>query len=377
MGQSLQQDIMELLAVAIRSNREALIAMRGEDSQYLRNTISRLTREGLISVSKTPWWTIRLTAKGVARLTEWNEPLVDFYLRYSCNNSPGGDKAHKRAQCKAAEIVALAKRVGVMTGVEKPARSDAIKRKVGKEEAALYLMKELKFEAGQKVGRAQISRASAVLLSPGINALIYNVQNDNLTINRAPETSANYHVAELCQDVCEPHAGFTEVNRSIIVGYDYDVALRLLDNPAKNDNKGGERKSKTLHDAIKDRAMTKTDMLFIPLSLDGAMYLQLLMRYTQTGIQRLVFTQDEINAGKEHGRCEAVVKGLSCFELISMDLSKLLRIKERYETGMESIGLVCLESQAEFIRQAMQSSDIPLRIIKDEAIQQILPRQEG
>lgn len=90
MGQSLQQEIIELLAVSIRANREALIAMWGEDSQYLRNAISKLTRGGLISVSKTPWWTIRLTSKGVAQLTEWNEPLVDFYLRYSCNNSPGG-----------------------------------------------------------------------------------------------------------------------------------------------------------------------------------------------------------------------------------------------------------------------------------------------
>lgn len=373
MGQSLQQEIIELLAVSIRANREALIAMWGEDSQYLRNAISKLTRGGLISVSKTPWWTIRLTSKGVAQLTEWNEPLVDFYLRYSCNNSPGGNPSHKRAQCKAAEIVALAKRAGVMTGIEKPARGD-VERKLEGEQAALYLMKELKFETGQKVGRAQISRASAVLLSPGINALVYNVQGDNLTIKRAPETSANFHVATLRQDVCERHAGLAEVNRSIIIGYDYGVALGLLTDPAKDGDGDEERKSKTLHDAIKDRAMTKTDMLFVPLNGNGALCLQLLIRYTQEDIRRMVFTKAEIDAGRSNGRCEAIVKGMSCFEFVSMDLSKLLRIKERYEAGTESIGLVCLESQANFIRQAMQTDDIPLRIIKDEALQQILSR---
>lgn len=372
MGQSLQWDILELLAVSIRANREALATLRGEDSQYLRNTISRLTREKMISVSKTPWWSIRLTSKGVALLAEINEPLADFYLRYSCNNCPGGNPTHKRAQCKASEVVALAKKAGVLTGVEKPARGDIGAGKLRPEQPALYLMKELKFEEGQRVGRAQISRATAVLLSRGISALVYNVQGDNLTINRAPETSANYHAAALRLDVCEPQAGAVDISRSIIVGYNYDVALGLIEKPDELGRQDSERKTKTLHTAIKDRAITKTDMLYLPLNRGGVMCLQLLMHYRPSEIQRLVFTEAEIAAAKQSGRGEAVVKGLQCFELVTMNLSKLLRVKEQYEAGVENVGFVCLESQADFVKRAMQTESVPLRIIKDDAIKKLL-----
>ena len=96
------------------------------------------------------------------------------------------------------------------------------------------------------------------------------------------------------------------------------------------------------------------------------------MRYSPSEIQHLVFTEAEIAAAKQRGRGEAVVKGLQCFELVTMNLSKLLRVKEQYEAGIENVGFVCLESQAEFVKRAMQTKNVPLRIIKDDAMKKLL-----
>ena len=135
MKNTLRDEIITLLAIAIRANKNALVTLRG-DTPYLWKTVSQMRAQGIVKVNKKDEWTIRLTANGVHELAELNEELCDFYLRYSAGNRPGSTLAHKRAQCKASELIAFMIRAGILVGVEKPQRDNVEQQRLSETDRA-------------------------------------------------------------------------------------------------------------------------------------------------------------------------------------------------------------------------------------------------
>ena len=370
MKNTLRDEIITLLAIAIRANKNALVTLRG-DTPYLWKTVSQMRAQGIVKVNKKDEWTIRLTANGVHELAELNEELCDFYLRYSAGNRPGSTLAHKRAQSKASELIAFMIRAGILVGVEKPQRDNVEQQRLSETDRAFYLMKELRMEKEQKVGRAQVSRATGILLSHGVDALVYNTQNDVMGLNGSAERISSYQVASLRQDVVVPER-LRPITRSIIFGYDLDVIQKVMTRQDGSSQSVKERKRKSLTDAVFDRSISGTDILFVPMTEVGRLQLHLMMAFSQEEIIKLAFRESEISEAKEVKGCEACIEGRKCFEMVTMNLTKLANILDAHRNSLGTIAFACMDSQKEVFDELVRNHGVMLRILSDDAFRQTL-----
>ena len=364
---SLHDSILYLIATSVRTSREACELIQG-NTNYMRSMLSKMKAAGLISTARGTVWSARLTQKGVDYLAEKNPKLCEYYLNYSSQNHPGSTPAHVDAQCRTSEVLCLMKKAGVKIGIEKPSRQEIIchvQKPIPPDEGVFFMGKELRKAPEQKVGRAQISRATGVLISRGMTALVYNTQEKELLLNRTAEKSTNYQAVALRNEVSASRQ-VSDLQYSIVVGYDYDVAkqLFLAEYLSKN-------KRRSVADAIKDRTLTGTDFCFIPLSKAGVVQLRLMHRFSPQDICGIVFDEAQQRAGRERGDCEAVINGLRCFELLTMNLSKLYRVISVFANELDEIGFVCGEEHVEFIKSIYPNSKINLRVIKADALKSI------
>ncbi len=356
MGKSLQDDILELLAVSIRASKQALINLRG-DGAYLWKTVSQMKKQGIVSINKSDLWTIRLTKKGVAEVNKINEALFDYYMQYSCDNKPGSTIAHKKAQCKASELIAIMKQIGVRVGIEKPERDVRKEGRMSVNTPSFYLLKELKFERGQKVSRTQISRATGIIMSKGINALVYNTQDEILRVNSGAEKTTKGQIQALHLDVYRDHPAKFDTQSCLVVGKDYDIAgLLYRGDTDREDKRKEKRKTKTLHDAIFDPTVTGGDVLYVPETEEGMEILKLLLKRTPAQIKELFFTEEErtdrtIKEDKIY--CDAIVNGRPCFELVTMNLSKIAKIAMFHKNDIENIAISCLRPQLQVLSEML------------------------
>ncbi len=127
-----------------------------------------------------------------------------------------------------------------------------------------YMLKELKYEKTQQEARTNTSRATGVVFSRGINALVYNTYDTPIKLSKPCERETKLHMVPLSRDLFEDGT-LRAVNDAIFIAKDDEAALEII-----NTNKN----FRMIGDAIKSKTITGQTFRYIPLSRVGAEYLK-------------------------------------------------------------------------------------------------------
>lgn len=274
-------------------------------------------------------------------LPDWYE----FYMRYSSNNRPGGNEARKVTSVRTSEVHALMQICGIKIGPQKPSLENIHngQSKNKPYDNVFYMLRELKYEKSQQEARTSTSRATGVIFSRGINALVYNCYDTPMKLSKPCERETHLHMVPLSQELFE-EGTFRTPKDAIFIAKDDEAALQII-----NTNNG----SRMIGDAIKSSKLTGQTFRYIPLNRDGAEYLKRLTDFSEQAIISSLFSESEIKAAKDLGVGDAVVGNLICYEFVSCNVTKIIEAFNRHADDILKIGFVIDSRQLEFIHRLL------------------------
>lgn len=367
-GNALKDKLLLLVVSGVRLDREHVTLLH-DTREYVNKAIRELREEGVIKVTKEKPRTINLTAKGIELLSQKDKEAHAFYMRYSNNHHPGSTTRHQELFRRASQIMTAMAACDVLVGPQKPSLENIVAGKeaqLKQEVATFYLNKEIKYSRNQLESRVQQSRANGVVLSKGIRALAYNTLDRPLKITKLPEREANIRLVQVAKEVYRD-LPFEDVKDSIVFCESDKDAVNIFN--TRSNDKG---KTKFIGDAIWDKSVTGVGFRYIPLSKAGMKSLRLITTYTRKDFLTAFFSPEERAAAvKQGGGGEGVIAGLTCFEFVSCNVSKLAYIKRTHK-DLENIGLVCCEEQKDFVATFMNFPGLHIRCYSDNDINEML-----
>lgn len=172
--QGLGTDIICNLAASIRTSYTA-IHLYGKCSSTESRCLRKMKNSKLINKHPSSF-IYTITKQGLEQLQLKLPDWYEFYMQYSSNNRPGGNDAHKTTSLRLSEVHSLMQVCDIKFGPQKPSlesiRNGGSKNKPY--DNVYYMLKELKYNKTQQEARTNTSRATGVVFSRGINALVYN-----------------------------------------------------------------------------------------------------------------------------------------------------------------------------------------------------------
>lgn len=262
--QGLGTDIICNLAASIRTSSSA-IHLYGKFPSTESRCLRKMKDSKLIN--KLPsGFVYTLTKQGLEQLQLELPDWYEFYMQYSSNNRPGGNEAHKTTSLRLSEVHSLMQVCAIKFGPQKPSL-ESIHNGGSKNKPydnVYYMLKELKYEKTQQEARTNTSRATGVVFSRGINALVYNTYDTPIKLSKPCERETKLHMVPLSRDLFEDGT-LRAVNDAIFIAKDDEAALEII-----NTNKN----FRMIGDAIKSKTITGQTFRYIPLSRVGAEYLK-------------------------------------------------------------------------------------------------------
>lgn len=341
--QGLGTDIICNLAASIRTSNTA-IHLYGKCASTESRCLKKMKDNKLINKLPSSF-VYKITKQGLEQLQAELPDWYEFYMQYSSNNRPGGDEAHKTTSLRLSEVHSLMQICGIKFGPQKPSleniHNGGIKNKPY--DNVYYMLKELKYEKTQQEARTNTSRATGVVFSKGINALVYNAYDTPMILSKPCERETRHHMVPLSQELFEDGTLRT-VNDAIFIAKDDKSALEII-----NTNKG----FRMIGDAIKSKKLTGQTFRYIPLSRDGAEYLKRITDFSEQAIISALFSESEIKAAKDLGVGDAVIGNLICYEFVSCNVTKIIEAFNRHADDILKVGFVIDSRQMGFIRRLL------------------------
>lgn len=369
---SLRGKLLFLMASAYKVPRQTLL-MISQSEKYVANTLSQLSRDGLIVITSAQPPVVKLTRAGVSLLQTSDPLLYSHYDQITNHGRPGYTPRHIENQLKAADVLVLMHCAEVCISSQKPT---AEKIYLGEEEknkypsSVFYLQREIRYTDSQRESRNSLSRATGTIISPGIQALVYNTADSVMRMSKQVERSINIRTSRNVQDLYDG-LPYQEIHDSIVISKSEEEAVRIL---TARTNKVSN--TKYIGDAVFDDTVLRTNIRYIPLSREGAESLKLISRIPQQELLSHLFSVQEMQSAKARGIGDGIIGNLVCYEFVSCNLSKLAQIKKQH-MNLSEVGIICRESQIDFVSEFLQATKLNVRVFEDEAMNELLWRKDG
>lgn len=366
MANQITEDILTVITLCSTADKDILTATLHPNANYVRNMITHLIEKGLLAYRGDKKKNLRLTAKGLELLKENNEASYNLYMQYSCNNRPPSDAKHHDPNRRLTGVVACMVKADIAVGTEKPSLEEVRTGQVPKmqpDKATFYMGKEARGDYGQQRSHTHKSRSTGYFFTPGLNALVYNAMDNAMHLNPREECHINI-VSIYLRDSLYTINGRIFPPKDTLLFFKNDAsALKVLNEPRPTNIKKNE---KTLAEIVQDPTLLETEMRYIPTNETGIITLRILSKYTQEEILNKCFTADERAAAKNQGYGDAVINGLTVYEFISSNISKLMEIKNTAD--LSKTGIVCWEEQFDFITKFLAPELTYFRTIQKSAV---------
>lgn len=413
--EKLRDKILVLTACSVRSSRTSIQLLQ-YGAGYTDNMLTMMRRAGeILTTAKRPW-SARLTEKVYSRRDDdpLLGPYLHFYGKYSNSNNPGSSPSHKTNQLRASDITAMCMNIGILIGPQKPAMPELLSAppegKLDCGTPVLYLLKELRTDENQQVfRRGRVSRATAIILSPGFNGLVYHcgygdfdmngraereTVRDLKTIRRQlvvePMTDSGSGTASLVPSPAPPGSV-----RSIVFApkeeSDDLVTYLLTESPNTRDRKKPKTKQepqnspyRKMRKAVWSPQRSGAEVHILPVSTEGITRLAMMTHLTERDVMlRLGFSAEETAAGAENcpSPCDALRDGTMYYEFLDMNASKLARLVTWCMTGCRDMKdrrwpfcIICSERQEAMMTDiipAVPAADYSIRTLSEEEIENL------
>lgn len=354
----LRDKILVLTACSVRSSRSAIQLLQYGEG-YTNNVLSSMRKAGEILTSARRPWSARLTEKVYRKRDEdpLLGPYLHFYGKYSNSNNPGSSPSHKINQLRASDITAMCMNAGILVGPQKPVLPVLLaappEEKLDAGVSVLYLLKELRTEENQKIFRkGRVSRAAAVILSPGFNGLVYHCGYGDFDLNGRAERETIRDMRLIRQQIMVqmPDGGGTSpvpapappgTVRSIVYAPEEEcdtlvtflltesLVMRKARKDLKKQQEIPKRPYIKLQKAVWSPSLCGAELHILPVSREGLVRLSMLTHLTPPDIMhRLGFTDGMIEDGTRNCpvACDAYADGIMYYEFLDMNVSKLARL---------------------------------------------------
>ncbi len=345
----------------------------------VQRTVRKLKEQGYITtLGKGQLKTIRLTQMGISIIQDMNMSYYNHYMEISENhhfrsitakNTKNGLNQMIRRH-RLAEICCILDDLGVyIFPDEKPELSLTKKdNRITPGDYIFYNSLELKHTDKRQRYKTEFTRIKGALFSPGGVYSIYNINNGLIKWNNQGEQKAQVLLMDIINMNYDKSYGVEPVvDDTIIFGKDTNTILDILKPPTgKRDKNGFELLS------FKN---TYKNMYFIPLDIEGARLLNIIMEYNwQQRLRESVFPDEMLlsNTSTISVDCDAYNKEDDEYILLFLDgnISKLRRFKESTTDKSHNYKIICFPFQTEMLQKYM-GSDFNIMEIKYDMLSEI------
>lgn len=367
---SFANELLYVLAASNFVSRQTVLAMNKDNytSEYIKKYIRGMINDGLLSASvydKKHEYALKLRKHGIATIRQKDDKIAVYYLNATNGNRLSTDKTHMDPSMNAGDIHYMMLRAKIKFGTQKPSIMEILKDGAEQNQAedkTFYLLRDLKTSTAQKKTSATISRGTGLLVTPALTGIVYRVRDPNMKFVNKTERIVNIRMKSAIKTLYQ--VDYADIpQKAIVIGNDMTTAYDLMQAPPAN-----IPKQQTLwHGIYHHPDALAAEVVFLPLTIEGARQLELLTTYNHEDIVGKVFSEREAKAAI--GRpCDAYLENanLECYEFITANLTRLAQIKRLYideggkrETRKEHLGFACLEYQKPFLRQYF--AGLPLR----------------
>lgn len=367
-GNKTKDEIIFLLSCCPRIERQMLNAIH-PSYKYVSKVLKELQEAGYVHVknSKRPVY-VGLTTKGMEFLRDVDPASYEYYMRITNNNRPNGSQRYLDIMRRATSTQIQMHAANIQIGSQNPTLKDllnGVAPKLTTDTFAFYLNREIKYSDEQKEARTQTSRASGVLFTRGVTALVYTPIDETMKITkRRTELEANIRLVRHAKDIYS-ECRIQEAKDSIILCKDDDAAIRIF-----NTRTAEKTGTKFIGDFIWNKAITGTAFRYIPMTEDGVTSLKYITELTREEIQMACFTKQEI-AAAAGSTADGIINGLMCYEFISCNVTKLAYIKQAHK-DLSKVGIICWEGQLPFVQNFFDNATLNARVIQRDALADFL-----
>lgn len=359
--------ILFLLSCEYKSNKQVLSLLSDGPDYILRDKIKWLKENGYIKVSKTRPPELKLSKKGQDLIKERTPKQFQFYMFVTNDNQPGGTTSHIEIRNRNIRALTLMQQANVLIASQKPKYEDIVSEKAAmhRNETSFFLSKELRYE-DQIRNRVQLSRATGVFFSHGIIAPVYCCADaKTIRLSSTTEKELKSQISGIAKTIYKidpaPH-----ITDAIIISNNDEEMLSIA---SQKINRAG--KTKYIGDAIEDRTITETNFRYIPYTQLGILLLSIQAKYSERELNEVLFTKEQIQAAENQNFGDAVIKGLTCFQFITGNLTRMSMIKRNVK-NLDNIGIVCCDEQADFLIRFFEKPNLHIRKYKAAELKKLI-----
>ena len=399
-------EIKKQIAVFVASTIRPLSAsfsLLHRNYDYVRRAMRELMEQDVLTYTKDQPRAVRFTPWGLERLREEMPMAYDYYMVISNGNNPGSGKAHHLLMRRQGDVQSCMMAAKVQIGGERPllsktALEDSAKTPLS---APVYLptkeIKAIKNEISmQKNGikvaqnREQISRASGILFSPVMDALVYDIVGDEgMRVYKSVEMKMQSQIKSMKITLWRMRPESEIITHCIAFYGDEQRVLSAIETyrrpdkkkpqnqtkPQKSEQKMTAEQEKALK-ALRDRttiyrAMTdisewpRTSFHLLPNNEYGAWCLWLLTDNTEKEIYEAVTrTDDGKRMNIEYRNGVLYVQGKEPCEYLTCRIRALdsARKKQKTSGSNEPVTVLCWPHQTDFVSRFFDET--PCEIIE-------------
>lgn len=334
-----------------------LIRKAATPQQYLLPNGSEMTCKLLNISGKGNEQTIRFYKAGLPILEQIDPAAYQYYLgAFYGHRFPGGS-SHVERNHRVAEAVVFCSGSGIECRPHflPPLQNETICNVVGTE-PALYLGKALKKIREAELNKTMFSRMAGALFYPGGCYALYNSRNALMKWGGMGE----YKTLHSLTEIARLNAGLDEVSSAILLGRDYTVALRTLEEAERN------RRLEFRFDGIFPQ------IHFIPMNEDGRRLLRLLtIPDWNEKIMDLLFEPTVRSYGQGSFEYDAYVNGVYVYSHLDGNIARLLRLKEAIQSRELRVEVLAYPFQTDFLQSYLGDSVTERPILLEQVEQEL------
>ena len=281
----------------------------------------------------------------------------DYYMeRYGHVRHTGKeveiDRAHRVAEtaamCALSEIHTLQ--------YELPQLQTVGRRNVVPPFPSFYISRELKYADEDGGNRTKFSRLTGAVFYPGGCYAIYNSREALMKWNGQGELKTRLYLTQLAR----MNADLPEVDSAILLGSDYDLALRTLN----------ALDSITRADLRFDRIFSHIH--YIPMNEFGARLLKILTTLDwNEKLMCALFDEEDRSFNRGSFEYDAVEGGTYILSFLDSDIVRLTRFCAAIAGKNYSLEVLCFVDQVKFLRSIL-SKQIKLRVVDMSLVEEVM-----
>ena len=371
----IDDDIITLLMLAGRTTKQTLMMLNSTPG-YIEKRVRKL-RDIDKLIKQTKQGEITLNPTRVKNMEAIPKDIVEYYDKYTAHADgyPGRHKEHQERNIRTAEVMLMMQGAGIDVGVNHPSMmdiTDHVKSKNDASKKTFYQNKELMYDKEQRESRQTITRSYGVLMSQNMMGPVYNIGEADQLMNITPEIEAGIRAKAITRELYSNLAlSRTVEGHAIVIHNGPDTMKRIVTKAMEAGANviASRKRTRPLSEIILDIGITKTEYHMIETSRSGMMLLRTMTSVPEQAIRSLAFSTDEIQRAKNTSpMCDGITStGLQCVEFMTSNITKLMYARRHLQT----IGIVCSESQIETLRQCFGGVEngVRYRCIRDAALE--------